>query len=270
MAKPPSSANNLAVISRGMMVPGDLIGLHPTLRLEDHLLVDRVNDSRHRISPEAVAALHALVVPVPAGEWARAAQAQLSPSQVAQLIQTLNDLGALTLRRRWPDHIWAQWRWWGLWRLGLHPTVLVRRREVNLQSLAAASGRSLVSTWVALAAAVALWSPLYPHSLQLGLTAAVSLWLSVMAHEAAHVWPLRHLRPVLLQGGWRLGLLHRRTERRRELISAASGPLAGALVCLITLPLPWALAGMLLHLASLSPQTADGRTVWTRLLEVRA
>jgi hypothetical protein len=207
MAKPPSSANNLAVISRGMMVPG---------------------------------------------------QAQLSPSQVAQLIQTLNDLGALTLRRRWPDHITAQWRWWGLWRLGLHPTVLVRRREVNLQSLAAASGRSLVSTWVALAAAVALWSPLYPHSLQLGLTAAVSLWLSVMAHEAAHVWPLRHLRPVLLQGGWRLGLLHRRTERRRELISAASGPLAGALVCLITLPLPWALAGMLLHLPACRPRPPMG------------
>jgi small-conductance mechanosensitive channel len=271
MAKPRLSVSNTSIATRGLFAPHDLISLHSSLQLEGNRLIDQVNDARHRVSEPVVPALRALSAPIEAEEWlAQLHDLELGQAQTVQLVNTLAGLGAFTIRRSWRDTLRQPFIRLVLRRHGLTPAVALQRRALTPLALFTTTARSLAGTWLALVAAVLVWSLLYPEAWLIGLRGGVALWLSVLAHEAAHAWPLRRLQPMILQGGWHMGLLHRRDTPSREIVSAVSGPLAGALACVILLPAPWATAGVILHLLSLLPQTSDGRTLWTRLWEIRA
>ncbi len=111
------------------------------------------------------------------------------------------------------------------------------------------------------------------------------LLISTVVHELVHIYFVtrepRHClyKPALLIRGSRIGVLHPTLDHKDELLSAVSGPVAGALVSILILPLSllatlwfsWiiGISVAIFHLCSWMPGFSDGRVIWGFIQEAR-
>jgi hypothetical protein len=255
MAKLPLPASRVDVfaLSSGILIEGDYLSLADGVHVQLDHLVDDANGARHQLHPLAVEALESLAAGTEAKSWlVSMLELGLSPAQITEMLAFLGSVAALRIRRTPMGTLRHLSHRAHTLALGVRLAPVARRWPATPSGLLIACTRALLPLLIALTAVGLLWS--------VAFSAAATLWVSVVIHEAAHCLPIQS-RSAILQRGLRLGVLHPLLPARANLISALAGPLCGAAAAMILTP--GALGGLiaLLHLASLLPISNDGRVL---------
>jgi hypothetical protein len=274
MAKPLSSvaSTDPFIISHGRLLPGDCLSLAAGLSLTSGRLLDNATGARHPLHGPGQTAIDLLQAPIPVERWlVRLTDAGASPAQVAELIGFLDGIGGLRIKRslrRRLAHFWNLISWSGA---GYRATYTARRYRVTPIGLFVGCTRAALPVLLLIpAAAFLLYGAGVDDIAGWALAAAFAFWASIVMHEGAHSLPLLGSgRPVLLQRGMRLGLLHRPVPAGRDRLSALAGPAAGIATALLIAPniIGWVTGAF--HLLSLLPDFGDGRSLLARRRGVR-
>jgi len=258
----------------GQLSEGDGVSLSAGLGVAGCVLLDDANGARHRLHPRAAEALRSLHTPQSYSAWMQNCKVQgLQTEDVAALLRFLYTIGGLHIRQGLKSRGTLL-----VFRLrllaygcGWHPPV----RRWPLGPLAIVQGvtraSSLFGLLVPLTVLALCWAGL-PVPLACGYAGGsyAIFWISTMVHEGVHaVLAAGDGSAVVLQRGLRLGILHKPGRRRREVVSALCGPLAGGAVAVLlgllaSWPYLWAVGLFMAvaHLWSLVPWYGDGEVLW--------
>lgn len=258
----------------------DTIELGYGYTIESTHLVDSIVAARHKLDSRIVNILRSLKLQPMAYRdlVGKLEEQEIDRAQGEGLILTLNSIGALKIRRRIgavKERAMLTTR-----ALLLHRkiTAVQQRDRTNFYSLVLALSRAtgfLLLLWCfACSLVVAIGTISMSYFIALSVGAYVTLLISLICHEYAHVMILGEAKKTsaIVRNGWRIGILHEQQSAQRELFSAVLGPLAGALTALglctllhtithepVWLAIGWVFVGC--HFLSLLPSFGDGWTI---------
>jgi hypothetical protein len=153
------------------------------------------------------------------------------------------------------------------------PRVPARRMPVDTAATLAllrTGTRALSGSAFVLGVLAGLGALVVAHVPSLALAVALSVGVGVVVHELGHLLLLRGVPACVVRRGFRISVLHRRLDRRREARVAAGGPALGialaaaALLAVELYPCPELAAAALVEasqLLGLTTLTHDGRRV---------
>lgn len=255
---------------------GDTLSLSSEFELTKQYLEDVTLGAKHKITPVAHTALNLLPEPIGYTYWQ--AGHGLSPDEETELLNFLNLVGALSIRRSMMAKIKQAVAKAAWMTQGINLPSLTYRRPGRFLNITIAVLRSTAWLWASwpILLLLAYGSNIFSMS-RFGLISGFSLACiisSVTLHEYCHV-RLAGTQCSVAQQGLRLGVLHRQLGPQQELTSALVSPLVGALfACLLGLAgllvdpmLPYfGLMIGIMHTASWLPWYGDGLTLlkWWR------
>lgn len=255
-----------------------------TLLLSAHFMVkgrelyDTTVQASHGLQPHATNILKVLKGGITYGDLLKLGeQLRIDHSALQELLGFLNTIGALQRKRNWQGAVQAFRMYCTHALIGIVHTGLSYRTKANTKGLAIGILRAITPVILAtgVVAGLAGAAGLAPPAL-IGIQALswISLlYSSILIHELGHVLVLKRygVTTHILQRGFRLGLIHTRSNPITEIHSLIAGPLCGILLCgsaVIAglhgdvLPLTWAgIAGMACHMLSLLPLYGDGQSL---------
>lgn len=260
-----------------LLLEHDVLQLHKDLRIVDNSIVDAVLGLTHQALPSAYPLLFLLSKGVHYKDLVGATRTQrLSDSQLHELLGFLQISGGLVRHRSLFSALKAAHRYIFIFAtLGPRAALAYRHREGPLSLLKAIilSSMAVIMSGLAIAYGMALsldWNLWIVMS-----TAFFSLSLlvcSIYAHETGHILLLKKYRiPLLIvRQGLRIGILHPSLPAKQEAIIALTGPIVGAIVCIITglLSLHYSVLYALIcavlaavHCTGLLPWYGDGKSL---------
>lgn len=221
-------------------VESDVLKLSARLTAKQTHLHDATVDARHSIHPPGDMCIHALCNGISYGQLRHMARKHLvTDMQLSELLGFLNALGGLRRHRRPKAHLDAVLQHCRALMLGvLYPSV-AWRRPASFQTILWGTWRATRSVTVALCITGALtYVAGFASAAQticLVVFSNALFVLSIVFHELTHlaIMQTNHTSADVLQFGLRLGLIHKRLTRIREICSAIAGPVGGAAYCLL-------------------------------------
>ncbi|HJQ07882.1 MAG TPA: hypothetical protein VJ836_00190 [Candidatus Saccharimonadales bacterium] len=259
------------------LLESDVLSLSSAFRLSGTKLCDSRTGIAHRLRAPGEQIVQAIV----SGNAVHrvrtiALQQHIRNEQLTELLGFLNIIGALERQRSW-------WRYMLAWDLRLRDALLgIRyapfswRRQASLLAVGGGVIRASrpVILSIGLVTGLAAAGGLVHLASVIGLAAfgTSTFVISLLAHEMAHVVIIQRYGEAadVLQRGMRLGIIHRRLNRKAELCSALAGPITGIAYCCMWAAsaywyTPWAAIVCLLvaafHCSSWLPWYGDGQTI---------
>lgn len=269
---------NLFAISGGLMKEGDLLSLSPSLSIEANSLVDLSNGARHMLIRISEGAIKSLKSPIIARSWiAEMQNSEITTDQISEIICFLNSIGAIEIRRSYISGIRFECERLKFRLFGVRLITIARRRPSNFRGLNKSIFNALapvialifVTGLLEFGAGFGIDIFLYGNSIFI-----TCLWCSTFVHEYIHILFSKDkgYRPIVLQRGLRIGILHRTLSIARGTASALSGPLVGFLVAVAIAVVTLLISSQLLlavfamsvaffHLLSWLPNYGDGQAI---------
>jgi len=257
----------------------DRLSLAALLSLDGSVLHDDANGAQHTLHPRAIAVVKSLQTAVSYKDWLQVGREQgLQPGEISELLQFLNGIGGLQVKRGPAGHARLLLFQVRLFCYGRGWPAAVRRWP--LSPLAIMQGVTRAGSVLALFVPVTVFL-LYGAGMPAGSAfgyAGISFaifWLSTVIHEGVHAAFVQSRPAAVLQRGLRIGILHKPGPPGRELASALCGPLAGSCAAVVLgvlagalMPWPYfrtiGLALAAAHLWSLAPWYGDGEILWNK------
>jgi hypothetical protein len=267
-----------------LLLEGDILSLARFLTLQGDQLQDPTLNASHKLSRSGASLLGTLQRGSTYGELRTAARLhRISSQDFHAFLGFLNRIGGLQRKRTAGLHLQAFQMTVQHLVLGIHYPPLCRRVAPSLLFLTLTTLRATMPVILAVGIVAILWwiaglSSVWASFDLFGGSFLVFV-MSIVLHEAMHAKVLRWngLSPHVLQLGMHIGIVHRQSVTRVEIVSAIAGPLAGMAVCTIVASVALlsqaaalsisSLIIAVLHLGSLLPYYGDGASLTKALRE---
>lgn len=261
-----------------ILTGSDYISLPVRFTLTTNTLFDTALWARHWYQPAARPLLMNLKNPIAYKAWLNIAhEHSITPLEADNILYFLNDHFALSVQRPVMGQIRYYYKQMSYLVRGYGITHVGRSWRASKRNIIKATFYALLPVFVVTILTSAL---LYNADGEYGMLQqafvmfSLSLWLSTIAHEMAHMYLMRrsNIPCCIVQRGLRVGVLHASMTYRHELVSAISGPVAGMLtaimlgaagsfVCQNGQLLLIGLALVVFHCLSLLPLYGDGKVI---------